>query len=122
MVLRREDHAEREVTLDDGQSFSGQDDFVQVETEKADVIKIFIDDGTAGNQPETYDLQGDEHKAGSNIATDEFKFERQLTTRQDRRLTFENIAGDQYRVDLTDQSGGSGNTYRVLVESLYDTV
>lgn len=120
MVLRREDSAQTSVTLDDGQTLSGQDAYLEVATQKADVVKIFIDDGTAGNTPATYDIQGDERKQNQNF-TEEWLFERHLTGRTDRRLTFENIGNDRYRINVTDQSGGSNNTYRIFMESLYST-
>lgn len=120
MVLRREDSAQTSVDLDDGQTLSGQDTHLEVATQKADTVKIFIDDGTSGSAPTTYDLQADERKENQNFA-EEWLFERSLTSRTDRRLTFENVGNDRYRIDITDQSGGTGNTYRIFMESLYNT-
>lgn len=120
MVLRREDSAQTSVTLDDGQTLNGQDSYLEVATTKSDTIKVFIDDGTSGNAPTTYDLQGDERKENQNFS-EEWLFEREVTGRTDRRLTFENIGNDRYRINVTDQSGGSGNTYRIFLESLYNT-
>lgn len=120
MTLRREDSAQTSVTLDDGQTLQGQQSYLTINTQKSDTIKIFIDDGTAGNTPATYDLTGYEEQSNQSF-TAEFLFERSLSSRTDRRLTFENISGNQYRIDLTDQSGGSNNTFRIFMESLYNS-
>lgn len=120
MTLRREDSAQTQITLDDGQTLSGQDSYLTVNTQKSDTIKIFIDDGTSGNTPASYDITGEEEQSNQNFSA-EFLFERELTGRTDRRFTFENISGSRYRIDLTDQSGGTGDTFRIFMESLYNS-
>lgn len=121
MVLRREDSVQFEAVLDDGQSVSGQraEGALEVSTSKSDSIKIFVDNGMTGGQPSSYNMYGDERK--SNESFSGWLRERHVEGSTDRRWTLENVSSNTYRVDLEDSSGGTGNTYRVFVESVYNT-
>lgn len=80
-------------------------------TNNADIVKVFIDNGTTAGNPSTYDIRCDEHK--SNKQFDDWMLERELAGKISRRWTFINISGDKYRLDLTNTSGSSA-TYRVF--------
>lgn len=118
-MTTREDHDATTITLDNGQSVSGQraDGALTVDSTNADLIKIFVDDGTTGNTPATYDLQADEHKRGAGF-TDDWMLDRAFAGETARKWTFERVGGAEYRVDLTNTSGTNGQTYRIFVEAL----
>ena len=107
-----EDIVSDTVTLDSGQTVSGQraDGHFEVSTERADTLLVYIDDGTTGNQPAQYTITHEVEKHGA------WRFDQDATGETARAWRLD-VSGPRWRIDLENTSGTNGQTYRVVVES-----
>lgn len=103
------------VSLDDGQSISGQrtDGWLEFESANADEIHLHIDDGTTGNQPSQYTLTIQAYKPQH----DDWMFDDEYTAETTRSWSLPAV-NTKMRIDVTNTSGSAGQTYRVAVEAI----
>lgn len=102
------------VTLADGDSLDSgsSDDRLTVKTKWADTINVFIDDGTTGNTPSSYDITHDVKKPGG---FEEWMRDTEETGSTDNKHRLD-ASEKEWRVNITNQSGAEA-TYRIFVES-----
>lgn len=115
MTTYTEDTAATTITLMDGESLSGQADYLEVQTADADRVTVYIDNSTVGGDPETHDLHLDAYF--DNAAVTGWRRDVEETGRTGHKVTVE-PAGERLRLDLVCQSGlTTGTDYRIYVES-----
>lgn len=103
------------VTLDSGQSVSGvrTDGAFTIDTTQCDELLIYIDNGSTGGTPATYDMQVDVYKYGN---VDDWMFDNIFTGETARSWSIP-ASGPEMRIDITNANGTNGETYRIFVES-----
>lgn len=107
------------VTLDDGQSVSEQheDGHLELDTSSCDEIRIYIDDGTTGVEPASYDLQIDKYVA---VDIDDWMYDDNYTDEVARSWSLPSPSA-RTRIDITNVSGIAGATYRIYTETRRDS-
>lgn len=108
------DTGEADLSLDDGQSLSGQSSYIELDTQTAEDLRLYIDDGATGNKPAQYDLQIDTYKHGQ---IDDWMFDDEHTGEQARSWSLP-APTNKVRIDVTNASGNDNKQYRIWAESL----
>lgn len=86
---------------------------LSVQTNKADYVEVLVDDGTTGGTPPSYDVVVEYYST----AVDDWMQADAVTGVTAFNPSVEDSArGQQYRVTITNQSGGSAN-FRVSLEA-----
>jgi len=113
--MYREDSASFNGSIGNGSTLSGTSSYLEIDTSRADRVYVWIDDGSTGTQAGTYDLVLDAQKNASHF-TDDWMRDYSATGVQDYTHDVR-ATGRKFRLDLTNQSGSSGN-YRIFIESV----
>lgn len=112
--MRAEDADDIQITLDNGQSLSSQDDYLYVQTHNADTIVVYIDDGTTGSTPAEYDMIIETRNERS---INDWMFDNEFSAQTARSFSLP-APSNQTRIDVTNVSGTNGEDYRIYAESL----
>lgn len=115
-MVRVEDSKTITETLDDGQTSS----WVEVQTYQADTVRVYVDDGAQGAPP-SHDIQYQAYMD----EIDDWMVTRDVSgnaarTDQDQSAHSGATEKQGTRVQITDQSGATGNTYRILVKAVIE--
>lgn len=107
------DTGEANLSLDDGQSLSGQDDYIELDTSTATDIRVYVDNSTTGTKAATYDLSVETFKHGN---VDDWMHEHSTTGTQNLEHQFD-APSNKVRIDVTNSSSTNNKTYRIWAES-----
>lgn len=96
-----------------GSIADGGSEQLAVQTNKADVVEVLVDDGTTGTASGSYDLVVEYY---STAADDWMQVDSVTGVTALAPSVEESARGQQYRVTITNQSGASAN-FRVSLEA-----
>lgn len=113
--MRSEDADDIELELLTGESLSDTDSYLEVETQNASQLWIYVDNGSSRTKPNEYNLVIETRKERS---VEDWMFDRAFTGETTRSYSVA-APSNKARIDITNVSASTGN-YRVYVESIVE--
>ncbi len=114
-MTHTEDITTTTIQLNNSESLSGVSDYLEVSTDQADRVAVYIDGGSTGNVPAQYDL---EHHVYKSAGVDDWFFDHNVSGETARSWSVP-ATGPRWRINLTNTSGGTAQ-YRIVVESIVE--